>query len=249
MAKELPYFKFEPSEWQNGNIQMCSPVARASFLDICCSYWQRLGKMPYAFALRMHCGGDAGIIDELENSGSLKIVGDFLKIGFLDSQIKEISEKSEKARKSAEARWSKKGKNANVMRTHSESNAIREDKIREEEIRKDNNSEVSKKKPFEGGSSSVERFVNWFNERKKTLLGSAGRFKALSPENERNYKKLKKYSLEDFETASFNMSKNPWVIKNKKFDISHFLRVDNFNKYLNQESVDSEGTNQFNMRM
>jgi hypothetical protein len=35
MAKELPYFKFEPSEWDNGIIQMCSRESKGLFIDIC----------------------------------------------------------------------------------------------------------------------------------------------------------------------------------------------------------------------
>ena len=61
-----------------------------------------------------------------------------------------FNEKSEKARKSAEARWGKQNQsNANAMRTHNESNAnasksdaIREDKIRED--KKISPSEISK---------------------------------------------------------------------------------------------------------
>ena len=35
MAKELPYFKFEPNAWENGNIQMLSREDKGLFIDIC----------------------------------------------------------------------------------------------------------------------------------------------------------------------------------------------------------------------
>jgi hypothetical protein len=136
MAKELPYFKFEPSEWQNGDIQMCSPEARIVFIDICCSYWQRLGSLPYAFALQRHCGGIENVMRELENANAIKIENDFLTINFLDEQIEELSKKSEKARQSADARWKKK-KNANASKTQSVRNANRIEENRIEENREE----------------------------------------------------------------------------------------------------------------
>ncbi len=33
MAKELPYFKFEPNAWENGNIQMLSREDKGLFID------------------------------------------------------------------------------------------------------------------------------------------------------------------------------------------------------------------------
>ena len=39
MAKELPYFKFEPNQWENGNIQMMSREDKGLFIDLCSMYW------------------------------------------------------------------------------------------------------------------------------------------------------------------------------------------------------------------
>ena len=41
MAKELPYFKFEPAEYLTKNISFCSLSAQGLFSNICCYYWQR----------------------------------------------------------------------------------------------------------------------------------------------------------------------------------------------------------------
>lgn len=130
VAKELPYFQFEPSEWQNGDIQMVSDKAKIAYIEICCTYWQRVASLPYAFALQKHCGGNAELMQELISCNAVKVKEDKICITFLDNQIKTIEEKSDKARKSALKRWG----NANAMQTHSESNAIREDKIREDNI-------------------------------------------------------------------------------------------------------------------
>ena len=131
MAKELPYFKFEPSEWQNGNIQMCSFEAQIVFINLCCSYWQRLGELPYAFALQKHCNGINNALQELIKNDVITIKEDNISIDFLNEQLKERFEKSTKASESAKKRWSKTG-NANASKTQSERNAKREEKKREE---------------------------------------------------------------------------------------------------------------------
>lgn len=134
MAKELPYFKFEPAEWQNGNIQMLPPEIRAIYIDLCCVYWQRLGELPYAFALQRHCGGNKNALQTMNNVEVLHAVeGENIRIEWLDEQLEERKEKSVKASKSASKRWGKKKVNANGMRTHSERNANRREEKRKEE--------------------------------------------------------------------------------------------------------------------
>jgi hypothetical protein len=157
MAKELPYFKFEPSEWDNGNIQMCSREAKGLFIDLCSIYWSRLGELPYALALQKYCNGDATLINELSDNEIIIVKENQIIIEFLDEQLNEFQETSEKRRKAANKRWS----NANGMQMHSKSNAIREDKIREKKIKKENSVIKEKKEtlvfPFE-----TENFKKWW---------------------------------------------------------------------------------------
>jgi len=51
MAKELPYFKFEPAEYIAGDIQDCSFEAQGVFINICALYWIKQGALFYASAL------------------------------------------------------------------------------------------------------------------------------------------------------------------------------------------------------
>lgn len=127
MAKELPYFRFEPSEWQNGNIQMFDDKTKVAFIEICCTYWQRLGFLNYAFALQRHCNGNADVLDSLIHAHVIRIRDDKICIEFLDEQLKELEKKSEKAAAAANKRWEKQGKDANAMQTHSKGNANRID--------------------------------------------------------------------------------------------------------------------------
>jgi hypothetical protein len=129
MAKELPYFKFEPSEWDNGNIQMCSRESKGLFADLCSLYWSRLGELPYALALQKLCNGKRDALQELINHDIIGIVGDNIAIEFLDEQLSERGQISEKRRESAQKRW----KDANALQMQSKSNAKRrEENIKEE---------------------------------------------------------------------------------------------------------------------
>jgi len=137
MAKELPYFKFEPNAWDNGGIQMCNKTSKGVFIDICSTYWSRSGELPYALALQKHCNGDASIMQELIKYEIIIVENDQIIIEFLDEQLNEFLKTNEKRANAANKRW----KDANAMQMQSKSNAIREDKIREDKIREDNSKE------------------------------------------------------------------------------------------------------------
>lgn len=135
MAKELPYFKFEPSQWDTGNIQMCSQESKGVFIDICSIYWQRLGELPYKLALQKVCGGNATALTSLCNEGVIKVIEDMICIDFLNEQLVEFENTSSVNSKNAREGWEKRRKNATALQPQSERNAIREDKRREDEMK------------------------------------------------------------------------------------------------------------------
>lgn len=128
MAKELPYFKFEPSEWDNGNIQMCSRESKGLFIDLCSIYWSRVGELPYALALQKLCNGKEDALHELTKLEIIAVIDGNIVIEFLDEQLSEFGNVSEKRRNAANKRW----KDANALQVQSKSNAMREEEIREE---------------------------------------------------------------------------------------------------------------------
>lgn len=128
MAKELPYFKFEPNEWQSGMIQLCSLESKGLFMELCSLYWSRLGDLPYALALQKLCAGNANLLQELENNQIYEVESNQIVIRFLDEQLDEFQQTSEKRRKAANKRWN----DASALQEQSKSNAIREEKIRED---------------------------------------------------------------------------------------------------------------------
>jgi hypothetical protein len=109
MAKELPYFKFEPNQWENGNIQMCSDIAKAHFINICSSYWSRTGSLSDRFAIAKCCSGNKSTFDELVENQIIKVSDEgSIIISFLDSQLSDFMD-LKKARSESGKKGGQKG--------------------------------------------------------------------------------------------------------------------------------------------
>lgn len=134
MAKELPYFKFEPGQWENGTIQICSREDKGLFIDLCSMYWQRLGDLPYKLAVQKLCAGNATAMESIIDEEVITIIDGMIYIDFLNEQLREFEKIREKNSENALIGWKKRKKDATVMRPHSERNAIREDKRREDKM-------------------------------------------------------------------------------------------------------------------
>jgi uncharacterized phage protein (TIGR02220 family) len=142
MAKELPYFKFEPNQWENGNIQICSREEKGLFLDLCSMYWSRLGDVPFKLAVQKLCAGNATAFDSLIEEGIFTIEDKNICIDFLNEQLSEFDNVSDQNSKNAKIRWEKhrqqkdtSERNATASIPQCENDAIREEKIREEKIK------------------------------------------------------------------------------------------------------------------
>lgn len=84
---------------------------------------------------------------------------------------------------------------------------------------------------------TIVKFLDWFNNQKLKHTNKKGSFKSLSTTDENNLKKLTKdYSPEDFNKAIPNLFASQWAKETNNQTPTHFLRVDNFNKFLNQDS-------------
>lgn len=82
----------------------------------------------------------------------------------------------------------------------------------------------------------VNRFLMWFNSMLFKYKGVEGKYKSLSSTDINNLNKLKElhYTSQDWEIAFKCMFNNQWVKENKMYKPSHFLRLDIFQKYLNE---------------
>lgn len=143
MAKELPYFKFEPAEYLTKDVSFCSLAAQGLFINLCSYYWQRgcnLSKEQFLRRLNHEME-----LNELIQEGVIDVIDNDIYINFLDVQFEEVVEKS-KTNKTNGSKGGRPIKNRNetepitetkpnVNPNESESKGIREDKIIEDKKR------------------------------------------------------------------------------------------------------------------
>lgn len=137
MAKELPYFKFEPGQWENGNIQICTFEEQGVFINVCSMYWQRLGELPYKLALQKICKGNATALDSLINDNIIKVEDGMICIDFLNEQLNDFENVRETNSRNAREGWKKRKNDATALPPQSDPNAIREEEKREEKKKED----------------------------------------------------------------------------------------------------------------
>ncbi|RLI45756.1 hypothetical protein DRO61_10125 [Candidatus Bathyarchaeota archaeon] len=107
MAKENPWFKFEPAEWMFGRIQRQTPELKGVFIDLICKYWHRECEMSVLDA-ELDFGKEN--IDVLFSKGIIHNNNDesYISISFLDEQMDGIKKTSEKNSKSGKASAAKR---------------------------------------------------------------------------------------------------------------------------------------------
>lgn len=158
MAKELPYFKFEPAEYLTGDISFCSLSAQGLFVIICSYYWNRKCILTKEqFLKRVNKPNE---FQELLDENIISIENDFIKIDFLNEQMDFAIKLSKTnkinglkggrpAKKKQEETQTKPKQNP----VESETKGIRRDKIRIDNIIQDNtitiNHDVFKKQSLE----------------------------------------------------------------------------------------------------
>jgi len=176
MAKELPYFKFEPNQWENGNIQMCSNKDKGLFIELCCMYWSRLGDVPLKLAVNKLCAGNATAFDSLIKENIFTVIDELICIDFLNEQLGEFDNTSKKNSKNAKDGWVKRRlskdeseRNATAYDSQCESDAIREEKRREDEIKE----EKRKDKTTRFIPPSYEDISEYCLERKNSISANA----------------------------------------------------------------------------
>lgn len=168
----------------------------------------RLNYERIAFELRTDCD----IIKSVINEFNLFVIhDDFFHSLSVDKRLNERNLKSEKARLSADKRWN----NANALQPQSESNAIKEKKVKENNISED--------------KSSIVDFINYFN-------GISKRSFRLNDKLKSSFKtRLKDYTIEQIYEAVKNAHKDDFHKGNnfKYLTPEFILRVDKLEMFLN----------------
>jgi hypothetical protein len=141
MAKELPYFQFEPAEYLTKDISFCSLSAQGLFINICSFYWQRQCDLTKDQFLRRF--NYLNEFNELIDEGIIDLVNNKIVIKFLDNQYLKATEFSkEQSRKGSLGGRPKKPKETQtkpeLKPNKSQTKAIKEDNIKEDNIKEEN---------------------------------------------------------------------------------------------------------------
>jgi len=142
MAKELPYFKFEPAEYLTKDISFCSLAAQGLFINLCSYYWQRECKLTKDQFLRRF--KNELEFNELLNEGVFNVSNDgFISIKFLNIQYELATNKSltnsENGSKGGRPKKAKINPNESEIKANGKPIESESKGIREEEIKEDKN--------------------------------------------------------------------------------------------------------------
>jgi hypothetical protein len=108
--KELPFFKFNVSEWLLGDIALDQMVNQGLFINICAFYWSKKCTLKIDILHRRFPQYEKEIKSLIEDD-FIKTEGDFIKISFLDIQMSEFislsNARTKASKKGVEARKKK----------------------------------------------------------------------------------------------------------------------------------------------
>ena len=100
MSKELPFFKFYPSEWFEGDITLQNEKTQGLFVLICAWYWKKDCVVDLKFINKRLIDSKASLKQCLNNLIDSEIIkvddNQRIVINFLDQQYDELSEKRKK---------------------------------------------------------------------------------------------------------------------------------------------------------
>jgi hypothetical protein len=146
MAKELPYFKFNASEWISGEITLEDLLTQGAFINICAYYWFKSGCITLT-EIKRRLKLKQGTIDSLVSGGHIKLDGDAIEITFLREQFDErghISKRnSENGKKGGAPKGNSNAKNEEKNnREQPKTTNIEEEKEVEEKREEENRIEL-----------------------------------------------------------------------------------------------------------
>jgi len=166
MAKELPYFRFYPSEWLEGDILMENLKVQGFFIQLCAWYWKKDCKIDLKFINKRLTNGKAMLkqcLNSLIDNEIIKVNDNkTVSIYFLDEQYNVLSEKRNKLVEAG-----RKGGEASVKHRSSYKEKIDNNK---EKIDIDNNKTLNT-------STDIFKFLNSLDEEKVSGMIELSQFK------------------------------------------------------------------------
>jgi chemotaxis protein histidine kinase CheA len=120
---KLQWFKFSPTDWTMGKIQRCPELTQARYLRLICLYWNKECILSLEDA---EIEIDKEHLDILLSKKIIKSENDFIVIDFLNEQLEEVAEKSQKRREAVLLRWAKVKEN-NTNEIQNDTNVLQND--------------------------------------------------------------------------------------------------------------------------
>lgn len=170
MSKELPFFKFNATQWLTGNINYESFQVQGAFIRICAEYWNRSNEMSYDdLILRIN---NAKLVDYLIEKEYIKVKNKKVFIKFLDEEKEEIGSKRLKLSEAGR----KGGLSSVQARLKQGSSIIEEDKEEDKEEEQKSFKTPKNKQPL------LEEVITFFNENNYTTESATKAFNYYHPE-------------------------------------------------------------------
>jgi chemotaxis protein histidine kinase CheA len=120
---KLQWFKFSPTDWTMGKIQRCPELTQARYLRLICLYWNKECILSLEDA---EIEIDKEHLDILLSKKIIKSENNFIVIDFLNEQLEEVAEKSQKRREAVLLRWAKVKEN-NTNEIQNDTNVLQND--------------------------------------------------------------------------------------------------------------------------
>jgi hypothetical protein len=170
MSKELPFFKFNATQWLTGNINYESFQVQGAFIRICAEYWNRSNEMSYDdLILRIN---NAKLVDYLIEKEYIKVKNKKVFIKFLDEEKEEIGSKRLKLSEAGR----KGGLSSVQARLKQGSSIIEEDKEEDKDEEQKSFKTPKNKQPL------LEEVITFFNENNYTTESATKAFNYYHPE-------------------------------------------------------------------
>lgn len=137
--KELPYFKFNCSEWISGSITLEDLTTQGAFINICAYYWFKSGNITLT-EINRRLKLKQATINRLVDGNHIKLNGDIIEISFLREQFNERGMISDRNSKNGSKGGAPKGnKNAQKNNPEQPKTSNKEEEIEIEEEKEEKN--------------------------------------------------------------------------------------------------------------
>jgi len=170
MSKELPFFKFNATQWLTGNINYETFETQGAFIRICAEYWNRSNEMSYDdLILRIN---NAKLVDYLIEKEYIKVKNKKVFIKFLDEEKEEIGSKRLKLSEAG-----RKGGLSSVQARLKQGSSIKEEDKEEDKEEEQKSFKTPKNK-----QPLLEEVITFFNENNYTTESATKAFNYYHPE-------------------------------------------------------------------